>query len=166
NPDRRAVPVAGHRHDLGARAPILAPGDHPHVLDRAALQDPPEVDFALALMADAVGGVRGDVCVPVADELAVQVERFGTVDSRTVRMQHRESRGEDSRGVRNGHLPDLRPQRLGDVKSSRGAGGGEWLYFSASARRSSVVTRVPSARMNAISLLVVMKRAPFRMYSI
>jgi hypothetical protein len=33
-------------------------------------------------------------------------------------------------------------------------------YFSASARRSSVVTRVPSAMMNAISLLVVMKRAP------
>ena len=52
-------------------APILAPGDHPHVLDRAALEDPPEVDLALALMADAVGGVCDDVCVPVADELAI-----------------------------------------------------------------------------------------------
>jgi hypothetical protein len=38
-------------------------------------------------------------------------------------------------------------------------------YFSASAFRSSVVTRVASAMMNAISLLVVMKRAPFLMYS-
>jgi hypothetical protein len=39
-------------------------------------------------------------------------------------------------------------------------------YFSAIARRSSVVTRVASAMMNAISLLVVMKRAPFLMYSV
>ena len=38
-------------------------------------------------------------------------------------------------------------------------------YFSPIARRSSVVTRVASAMMNAISLLVVMKRAPFLMYS-
>jgi len=38
-------------------------------------------------------------------------------------------------------------------------------YFSPIARRSSVVTRVASAMMKAISLLVVMKRAPFLMYS-
>jgi hypothetical protein len=39
------------------------------------------------------------------------------------------------------------------------------VYFSPIAFRSSVVTRVASAMMNAISLLVVMKRAPFLMYS-
>src|SRR5262245_12214057 len=48
DPDRRAVPVAGHRHDRRAPAPILAPGDHPHVLAPAALPGPPELEFAVA----------------------------------------------------------------------------------------------------------------------
>src|SRR5262249_28474488 len=97
--DRRAVPIAGHRHDRRGRTAIFPSRDHPDVLNRTALKNPSKMDLALTLMADAVRRVRDDIRVPIADELAIQTKLFGAVKRWAVRMQ----RGNQARRLRVRH---------------------------------------------------------------
>src|SRR5262249_14276902 len=71
NANCRPIPVAGDRHNRPLWTAILAPRDHPDILDRTSLEHPSEMDFALALMAFAIRAISHDVGVPVADKLPI-----------------------------------------------------------------------------------------------
>src|SRR5262249_21263879 len=88
------------------------------------------------------------------------------VEDEGVRLQRRLAVGEGQRGSTPPSASSAtQAQIVGRLRASFQRARTLIGYCSPIARRSSVVTRVASAMMNAISLLVVMKRAPFLMYS-
>jgi hypothetical protein len=46
-------------------------------------ENPAEMDLAFAAMTRAIGGVSDDLRLPVADELAIELQRLGTIGGGT-----------------------------------------------------------------------------------
>jgi hypothetical protein len=86
------LPAIGMIRAPGRRSRRRGTGDHPHVLDRATLQDPPEVNRALALVTRAVGRMRDDVGLPVADELPIESEFLDAIGGGRAGVEYGEKR--------------------------------------------------------------------------
>src|SRR5712672_4008561 len=88
DPDGRSKPVAGDGKSRRIR-PLREPRYHPDVLDGPAFENPAEMNFARTFMARAIGGMGDDLCLPIPNEPAIELQLVRPVRCRPLGMQNR-----------------------------------------------------------------------------
>ena len=72
NAQRCSVPISCSRELFDPRTSLLEAGDHPHVLNGSALQDPTGVNLAATGVRRPVLKYRGDVQLPLSDKPSIK----------------------------------------------------------------------------------------------